>query len=532
MSIVQPTDGHAIYEDINPNEGQSTWGPRLDQIAAGGFKVVVNYGLCYGSTANMIAYINYAFSKGLKIAIALERVCAPLGGSLATTYPTMYVEAGSPGTTAFNAFGVYVVNQVKNLAGTWGYYIADEPQDTNHTTLKSFHDAIVAADNTKPILIICNSDTTTSGISNFWYVHTVNWTDCCTVGGDDFYPIGLTPGSITGFTIGSVADATQSWCNTNSINSAIVLQGFDFGHGDPSIADMQAMLEQTLTHMQPQLLLWFGYYYIFGSPSGAYSPQAADPNASTMWADLCRAIGSVPSRYQQEVLTDAPVLYTRLDDPLCFAYGDDVVSTHALTIGGAVVRQQSSLLVSDLNPSCSFNGTSASITLNTANLPTGSHAFSMECWVKAATWPGAGNYPGFMTFGTAGVGGQSASLGFDGDANRLIFIFKSLDEIPSLAAPVNGSIYHVVGTYDGTQARFYVNGVLQQVARNETLNITLTSAYIGRDIDGNNFAGIIDEVAYYNTALSPARILAHYNAGQAIGPSVPPLGNGRLARIG
>ncbi len=528
MSIVLPTDGYGIYEDINPDRGQAIWGPRIDQMAAGGFKIIINYGICYGHTANMLAYLYYAASKGMKVAVALHTVWTT--GNLATLFPTMYVEAGSPGATNYNAFATYVVNQCKNQPGVWGYYLADEPYNTSHTNIKSMHDAVVAADSSKPTLIVCTSDTS-SGQGTFWDSTTTMY-DACSVGGDDTYPIGLPANSVTGFTIGIMSADIQAFTASKSIQSTIVLQGFNFSGIDPSLADMQAMLGQALAHMTPQLILWFGYYYIFGGPGGAYAPQAADPNAATLWANLVRALGSVPPRYVTTVLADSPIKGFRLDDPLCFAYGDDFMSANVATVSTAVSRQHVSLLSGDLDVACAFNGIDSAFTLNTAGLPTAAHAFSLECWVQATSWPGAGFYPGFVTMGTAGVGGQSASLSFDGDAQRLIFIFKGLDAIQALAAPTNGATYHLVGTYDGTQARFYVNGVLQQVARNEALNLVYGAAYIGRDIDGNNFLGTIDEVWIYNTALSAARVLAHYNAGLCISPRVAAQGNGRFVRIG
>src|SRR5258708_870940 len=526
MRIVQTGDGHGTYEDINPDQGQSVWGPRIDQMAAGGFKVLINYGICYGHTSNMIAYINYAASKGMKVAVALHTVWTAT--NLATLFPTMYVEAGSPGATAYNAFATYVVNQVKNLPGTWGYYLADEPYNTSHTVIKSMHDAIVAADNIKPILIICTSDTS-SGQGRIWNSST-NMYDACSVGGDDTYPIGLAAGSVTGFTIGLMSADIQAFTPSKSIKSAIVLQGFNFSGIDPTLADMQAMLHQALGHMTPQLILWFSYYYVWGGPGGAYAPQAADPNAAVLWPLVCQAIATTPSRYIREAMVDSPSHLYKLDDPAPFAYGDDLMSTHITTIGGTVIRGQSDLLVGSWGTSESYNGTNSAITLNTTGLPSGGASFSILQWVKMpSSLPGAGSYPMALGIGTDATR-QGIGLGLDGDAQRLVFLTRGVGEIQALAAPVASTIYLLGCSYDGTTAKFYVNGVFQNQGT-PALNLVYGAAYIGRGVEGANWSGLIGPTVFVNAALTSARFLAHYNAGKAIGPSVHPLGNGRFAMI-
>src|SRR6266568_5105758 len=517
MSITPPTDGYGMYEIISPDLGQSIYGPRLDRIAAAGFKIVINYALLYGSTANMIAYINYAKSKSVRVAIALNSVCSPISGNLSVQYPTMYTEAGSPGTTAFNAFGTYVVNQVKNLPGTWGYYIADEPQDANHATVKSFHDTIVALDATKPILIICDSDTGTSGISNFWSVHTVTWADCCSVGGDDFYPLGLTGRSDD---MGTVSAATQSYCNAHSINSAIVLQAFNFHSYTPKLIDMLAMLNHCLSHMTPKLVLWYSYQNIWGGPGSIHdSPFPPDPFASDIWNGLKQVLNAVPSPYIKEVLLDSPSHGYRLDDPLCYTNGDDYMTATPVSISSSVLRQQTSLLADDLDPSCHFNGINSSLTLNTTGFPTGAAPFTIEGWCSYDSFPGAGNYPGIFSIGTSAAG-KAAELGFDGDAQRLVLVLKGIGEIQALSAPLPDMVYHLMGTYDGAIARFYVDGVLQGTFA-VTLNITYGAAYIGRISDGWNMTGYIKDIWIYPTSLAASRIAAHYTTGMRSTAGIP-----------
>jgi len=75
--------------------------------------------------------------------------------------------------------------------------------------------------------------------------------------------------------------------------------------------------------------------------------------------------------------------------------------------------------------------------------------------------------------------------------------------------------YHVVGTFDGTARKIYVNGVLKN--SNSDYSGTLQTggnAYIGTQCDITNyFNGLIDDVRIYNYARTPEQIRTDYNAG-------------------
>lgn len=81
--------------------------------------------------------------------------------------------------------------------------------------------------------------------------------------------------------------------------------------------------------------------------------------------------------------------------------------------------------------------------------------------------------------------------------------------------------YHVVGTYDGTEIKLYLNGAPQGTS-NVTGKIIASSndLNIGRDpgnpgVDYRFWNGLIDEVQIYNRALTAAEVAAIYDAGSA-----------------
>jgi len=78
-----------------------------------------------------------------------------------------------------------------------------------------------------------------------------------------------------------------------------------------------------------------------------------------------------------------------------------------------------------------------------------------------------------------------------------------------------GTWNHIVGLYDGTDMKIYVNGVLDETASRpgETIKTDNLNFYIGT-LKGTSqpFDGIIDEVRIYNRALTAAEIKRLYES--------------------
>jgi hypothetical protein len=230
----------------------------------------MNYSLIYDTTAHMIDYINYAASKGMKVIIALDRTFLWNPPAIQANIPIMYAESGNKSTDAL--FTPYVVNQVKNLAGTWGYYVGDEVAFASKAALQTHIGIITGADNAKPTLQI-QSDYIDA-------VHrlTTDWTGCASVIGDDVYPYPDTPNP----TVENVAYGIGKYCPQHSLQQAIVLQAYSKdGINDPTYAMMQGWLTSVYAYMQPRVVLWYGYDALLTSP-----------NPTQLWHDLVAAIAT------------------------------------------------------------------------------------------------------------------------------------------------------------------------------------------------------------------------------------------------
>jgi hypothetical protein len=179
------------------------------------------------------------------------------------------------------------------------------------------------------------------------------------------------------------------------------------------------------------------------------------------------------------------------------------------TYGAGTTLGQPGLLVGDANKAVAFAG-NAKVAFGDAFDAPANAAFSLEAWVKPTTLDATSR----RIF--------SKEAGEDGyyliaTNTRVSFARMRTGAYDTLSGPVMavGSTYHVVVTYDGANARLYINGV--QVDVEPSANSLLDNAALftvgAKASGGGNWAGTIDEPAVYNAALSAATVLAHYKSG-------------------
>ena len=192
----------------------------------------------------------------------------------------------------------------------------------------------------------------------------------------------------------------------------------------------------------------------------------------------------------------------------------------------------------------SFNGTTQCVAIPYSRTLVATN-YSVEAWVQPLTQVSdsisqdliVGQGYGWHLVARTGTTGVGLAFGF-GTSEVTFYDVVSTSELPI------GQFSHVMGTWDGTTLRLYINGVLNAQTVPGATPVDLGyGVYIGgfriesgASYFGQYFNGLIDEASYYRRALSSAEIQSLYSAGSAgkcrigVPPSTPPQLRLRVSR--
>lgn len=248
-----------------------------------------------------------------------------------------------------------------------------------------------------------------------------------------------------------------------------------------------------------------------GAPSeaGASDPDGPVPDAG---------VDAATSRYASTILADEPTLYWRLGESKgttakAAAGSDGTYSVAGLALGAP------GAIAGDPDTAVTLTDGSGRITIATGASFDGLLPFSIELWVK----PSPSNTTlGFAFDHTYWNGDERRGWDLLAGNNGTIFERWASKTAKSVAYgdPVSvGTWHHLVGTFDGTTMRVYVDGLragqtttsLELPARTSVMTIGHQSCDCGLT---NSFIGDIDELAVYDKALTDTQIAAHYAAAK------------------
>jgi hypothetical protein len=172
-------------------------------------------------------------------------------------------------------------------------------------------------------------------------------------------------------------------------------------------------------------------------------------------------------------------------------------------------------------------GPNSFLNYNAALNPAANQPFTIEFWANPGSevTTGAGRAP---VFNRVSASPRSGWVFFQRDVNSgwNFAMYNGTGstlgwDLTGGTAPAN-AWSHVVATWNGTSAALYVNGVLADNSNTAGLNGVYnasTSAVLSLgayDNGDNSFLGGVDETAFYNIALTPDRILAHFQAATSL----------------
>jgi PKD repeat protein len=239
-------------------------------------------------------------------------------------------------------------------------------------------------------------------------------------------------------------------------------------------------------------------------------------------ATTTRAL-TVNSAYRAAILATAGISdYWRLDDAGTTAVDANGANNNGTYVNGPVAG--AGLIAGEANNSHTFDGSNDYI--DASATPFGAPSqLSAETWVRTAATKAAGGYHFLITDSSSDFD-NGFTLAID-SGNHAVFTIARTNGFTTTRATATSTatlapntIHHVVGTYDGSTARIYVDGVQSGTAAFSGA-ITWSGSRdlrLGRPVSSSSatffLQGALDEPALYTAALPAATVLAHYNNGK------------------
>ncbi|MCF7675238.1 MAG: Ig-like domain repeat protein [Akkermansiaceae bacterium] len=226
-------------------------------------------------------------------------------------------------------------------------------------------------------------------------------------------------------------------------------------------------------------------------------------------------VATAGTAYESLVLASGPVSYWPLNET-SGTTAVDLVGTNNLTYDGTYTLNQEPLRNTDGQPCVLFTNSNTAVPYNSDLNP---GQFTVECWVKPVDTTvqylvslqdrTAGGRIGYAIWKNNGSAGFGVMGGLDPSNNGVA--------VNGATVAAAGKTFHVVGTYDGTTLKLYVNGNFEGSAPLVYMPATVNQP--GFSIGSRNgitaAPSYIQDVALYNRALTAQEILTHYQGSSS-----------------
>ncbi|WP_235529248.1 PKD domain-containing protein [Phycicoccus sp. Root101] len=246
-----------------------------------------------------------------------------------------------------------------------------------------------------------------------------------------------------------------------------------------------------------------------------YQVRITDPDGNILWSPVSNTVtvgSGSPSAYAQKVLDDGANHLWRLGEPSGSAI--DWAGFDDLTMSGGLTRGADGAVIGDTDKSTTFGGADG---LGATTSPVvGPDVFSVESWFRTTTTSG-GKIVGFGNANAGLSNNYDRHIYMEPDGRVTFGVYNNgFFTVTSPTALNDGQWHQVVGSLDASGVVLYVDG--KRIGRNAGTSAGQPySGYwrVGGDSpwSGNPyFAGDIDDVAIYPTALALTTVQSHYTA--------------------
>ncbi len=211
-----------------------------------------------------------------------------------------------------------------------------------------------------------------------------------------------------------------------------------------------------------------------------------------------------------EVMADSPVAYWRLNETSGTSMADSAGSNNGSYVNG-VALNQSGALADPVSKAARFDGVDDRASVpDSSSLDVGD-TFTYEVWVKRATT----NEDTTLVSKGTNAGGD---LWFGIEPDNTLGYWNGGTQLAVSDVKITDSKWHhVAATKSGATRNLYLDGLDVTVPLNTSTFVNNSEPlYLGHHVayPASDLNGSLDEVAVYGTALSQARIRAHYNSGR------------------
>jgi Concanavalin A-like lectin/glucanases superfamily len=207
--------------------------------------------------------------------------------------------------------------------------------------------------------------------------------------------------------------------------------------------------------------------------------------------------------YSQVVLSDGPAAYWRLDETSGSTAADATATNNGTYTNGPTLNQPTG--VRSAGTAVDFDGSNDFVFAPDSASLSPTSAVTLEAWIRPDQ---------FGAMRTIVHKTNSYWLRLESSGALSFFVYEGSSYEPRVTGPtlVAGTLYHVVGTFDGANVRVYVDGTLRATtARAVAIQDNTQQVNVG--VGGSYFDGVMDEVAVYGKALTAQQISEHYAAG-------------------
>ncbi len=227
-------------------------------------------------------------------------------------------------------------------------------------------------------------------------------------------------------------------------------------------------------------------------------------NTNSTDVDLSFVVGEV------DLVSDLAAFWPLDEGSGCSAL--DLTGQHDGALGPDCVGGDAPAWSSGVNGSgLTFDGNLDEVAATTtASLQTPT-ALTLSAWIRHGT---SYRFESIIDYRDAATDGYDL---YTTDQSKL-FMRVNNGALASSATVTDGAWHHVVGVYDGSQIRLYVDGLLDgsSTVGPQSIDVSAALLYLGRNFSANflGFTGDIDEVMIYTRALSDIEVFETFLSGQ------------------